>query len=770
MLPGSHHDTPQEEQVEPSPGTFDSSNMINSDNTAPSSSIIILNDIQQPVDNIPNPSKNDIAISFYMPSSPMGNHVLSDSRSSESASFSPSLLSPLHHSNSCNDPTHNHNGGSKKKPSPTGFISKTIRKAKRAKKLFGKIFMNGSNGQSTSPLIGGTRDLCNRSAFIAQNIAKWINIVVVALIGLVLNTKKAIENGSYSNISKKQVMEFLSTQNITDLVKQQIQNLKNMHPDLDWIIGHIQQFVSFFLLTSSSRTYKLSFNQHQQLKAHFLLCVAILGYSLLEIFVGLFYYGKSHHHHSSSANNDNKVFFDSLRNHGFFVGLLIIFSGFYMLHRALMFLIDLIVIYMKSTQEFNQSKQTTTIITKSSLGLQQNGEDESSLIETFNDKEQFKTLEEGRGRVNFFSPYTFTVWKRLRVLLRFANAVYAIFLALSIFSEMVQHVLTIKFGGDDHTDIPSKTDVEEMKDLRIGFFTYFIILTGLTFNGLSIYLFGNFADSDSYLQKKNEELSQGEGGNGFSAFLQSPPSDKRKQASNQSMPRSSSRYSSWNNTAPWFQQQISSFSLANSPQSIPHRVYTWLYSTIWRVRIPMIKFWVYRSMREGHIHFVLFLYLKIIYFTSAGLILDFMLCLMSTMTCIFFAVPVLKANGKVLLQTTPESLSAHLNTCVKEASSMVDGVLECHTEHFWTLNSASLDEADEEEILANNPENRKQEIIGTLKVRVANEVQVDHQKVLQSVRRIFCGNGLLKENNLTVQVEKNTILGLEKLHTITSVL
>lgn len=92
--------------------------------------------------------------------------------------------------------------------------------------------------------------------------------------------------------------------------------------------------------------------------------------------------------------------------------------------------------------------------------------------------------------------------------------------------------------------------------------------------------------------------------------------------------------------------------------------------------------------------------------------------------------PTITNMAKILLQTSPHSLKAALNKCLREAST-IDGVLECHDEHFWPIGqSVSL-------------------IVGTLKVRVTKNA--NEQVILMAVNKIFAP--LL--SHLTVQVEKD---------------
>ncbi|EFC42188.1 predicted protein [Naegleria gruberi] len=632
------------------------------------------------------------------------------------------------------------------------------------------------------PILVIAQDMSVRIHLFSTMFLNWFKTLIVFVIGFILNLKHLITTGGYKQLfTKKNISD-----NLTSL-SNWIQSLQNTNPEAHWLLGNIQQFVSFFispLSLSSSRNYSLSFQQHQQLKTHFLFCIIILTFSILEIFIGMIQYGSTHNHESAKSNNEEQEnIVQSFRNHGFMVSLLILFSGFYLLHRGFMFLIDLIVIYIKTTHEENTLQGSSSSVINKSSQFKTNsvpnnnnnsntfdsplGSTTSSLNNTSSFGDNSTLEEEGSIKRLLFQPYTYSLWKRLRVLLRFANAVFSSFLSLSIFSEMIQYVLTSKFSSQAHEEengvglhIPSSarasndhsTTIDTLLDqYRVGIFTYLLVLFGLFINGLSIYLFGNYSGSSSYQAKKNEE-----------DFLLLSSAEKRKNPSSNSS-RGSVPLNRMNSSPMWYQQFSSFNSVFNTSQTTTiGRYYNTIHNYI-REKIPSAKFWIYIIMREAHIHVALFIYLKAVYYSSAGIGFDFVLCCMSTMTCVFFSLPVLKANGKILLQTTPENLSNHLNSCVKEVSSMVEGVLECHSEHFWALNCSSLDEADEEDIEI-DADKRKQELIATIKVRVANNDQVDHQRVLQSVRRIFCSNGLLKEHNLTVQVEKNTILGLEKIY------
>ncbi|KAF0983669.1 hypothetical protein FDP41_007584 [Naegleria fowleri] len=779
-----------------------------------------------------NNNTNDIAISFVLAnnsglsptlqqtsSSRISPSLATSSSTDEDFSFSPQFIagkrSKLGMNPAACDHTNCNHKGSNQKGSKS-LLNNIWLRLKRIPKSFAKAFREEDKSSSpNSPFFGDEyrhttrgkgkkqaslilKDMTNRVMLFASLFAKWIHTVVLVTVAFLWKIGLSLSSGEYKTMfSQRALMEQFSSKNISHW----IQRIKNLHPDAEWFVGYVQQFLLFFvqpLSLSSARNYKLTTHQHAQLKAHFFACILILGFGFLEVMVGLFHYGNTHYHESSATGGEEEIYVTSIRNHEFLVGLLILFSGFYLLHRGFMFLIDLIVIFMKTTQE--QTSPHGVCISKSTLEAKSNMnqqsftpskttvlpidsplESSSLLTEQLMNNEESSSsfsstsrlVEEGKTKLEpLFAPYTFSLWKRLRVLLRFANGMYATFLSLSILSEMVQYVLTTKFASVESTPHKQQQQPKQLQDMSIGLFTHMIVIFGLLVNGLSIYLFANYSNDgvSATLQKKKHEESDQSESTGFSSFLQSPPSDMRKGSANL---RASSRYSNsanamWYNTSPWFQQQFSSFHAAlNSAHSSPLYKYYNSLITMIRMKIPHARFWIYRNMREAHIHAVLFLYMRAIYYSTGGLLFDFILCCMSTMTTIYFVIPVLKANGKVLLQTTPENLCTHLNACVKEVSTTVDGVLECHSEHFWALNSASLDEADEEEILQVDPEKRKQELIATIKVRIANDVQVDHQRVLQAVRKIFCSNGLIKEHNLTVQVEKNTILGLEKIHDLT---
>jgi len=92
------------------------------------------------------------------------------------------------------------------------------------------------------------------------------------------------------------------------------------------------------------------------------------------------------------------------------------------------------------------------------------------------------------------------------------------------------------------------------------------------------------------------------------------------------------------------------------------------------------------------------------------------------------AFPVWVKTGRVLLQATPESMRPSLVKCLREASTL-EGVLEYHSEHFWTQSPDVF--------------------VGTLCVRVRSDA--NEQLVLQQVTTLFSPY----ISHLTVQIEKN---------------
>jgi len=92
------------------------------------------------------------------------------------------------------------------------------------------------------------------------------------------------------------------------------------------------------------------------------------------------------------------------------------------------------------------------------------------------------------------------------------------------------------------------------------------------------------------------------------------------------------------------------------------------------------------------------------------------------------AYPVWIKTGSVLLQATPEFMRPTLVKCLREAGTL-EGVLECHSEHFWTQSPDVF--------------------VGTLCVRVRSDA--NEQLILQQVVSLFSPY----ISHLTVQIEKN---------------
>lgn len=91
------------------------------------------------------------------------------------------------------------------------------------------------------------------------------------------------------------------------------------------------------------------------------------------------------------------------------------------------------------------------------------------------------------------------------------------------------------------------------------------------------------------------------------------------------------------------------------------------------------------------------------------------------------ALPLARNTGKVLLHTTPSTIKDKLDKCLREAS-MHEGVLECHSEHFWTL--------------------APNEYVGSFHVRIKPDT--DEQLVLSKLQNLFSPF----ITHLTIQVEK----------------
>jgi len=92
------------------------------------------------------------------------------------------------------------------------------------------------------------------------------------------------------------------------------------------------------------------------------------------------------------------------------------------------------------------------------------------------------------------------------------------------------------------------------------------------------------------------------------------------------------------------------------------------------------------------------------------------------------AFPICSKTARVLLQTTPDSVFPAINKCLREASTL-EGVLEYHSEHFWTQAPGVF--------------------VGSLCVKVRSDA--NEQAVLQQVTKLFAPY----IRHLTVQIEKD---------------
>eukprot|EP00026_Physarum_polycephalum_P006682 Phypoly_transcript_06733.p1 GENE.Phypoly_transcript_06733~~Phypoly_transcript_06733.p1 ORF type:complete len:298 (+),score=22.14 Phypoly_transcript_06733:812-1705(+) len=90
--------------------------------------------------------------------------------------------------------------------------------------------------------------------------------------------------------------------------------------------------------------------------------------------------------------------------------------------------------------------------------------------------------------------------------------------------------------------------------------------------------------------------------------------------------------------------------------------------------------------------------------------------------------PICARMARVLLQTTPDSIYPAINKCLREASTL-EGVLEYHSEHFWTQSPGIF--------------------VGSLCVKVRSDA--NEQSVLQQVNKLFAPY----IRHLTVQIEKD---------------
>jgi len=90
--------------------------------------------------------------------------------------------------------------------------------------------------------------------------------------------------------------------------------------------------------------------------------------------------------------------------------------------------------------------------------------------------------------------------------------------------------------------------------------------------------------------------------------------------------------------------------------------------------------------------------------------------------------PICSRMARVLLQTTPETIYPAINKCLREASTL-EGVLEYHSEHFWTQSPGVF--------------------VGSMCVKVRSDA--NEQAVLQQVTKLFTPY----IRHLTVQIEKD---------------
>ncbi|KAL9649068.1 hypothetical protein ABK040_008445 [Willaertia magna] len=661
--------------------TFNQTNNNNTINTSPTISTNNNNN------TLNNNHLGDVAISFFFPNSTLtpttsaSNNPTSLINNNTISSSSPLL--PEHHHHCHNDQCQHHHHHNNKKKRVKKYSWKKILSI--VVRFFIKIY-------------------------------KFIYLFIQSIYNYFTkkNTQQSSSTvNSYSNNNIIEVLkDFLNIDQFLLLFKDS---------SLQWIINHIKSFFKFFI-------------NHPQfhLKFYFLICLFLIGYSVFEIFYGVLHFGHHHHDPTSTINTEDSVIngeqivdgintkniggnivdaeMQYFSNNYFFIGVLTLFSGFYLLHRTFMFLVDFILIYVK---KFEQEKNTS-IITSSKLSTVNNT---NNILLLDNDEKKEESINN-----LLFETYSFGVWKRLRVLLRFGNSIFAVFVSLSIFSEMMQFLITNVYLNRTIIIINDNSWI-----------TIFFILLGLIFNIFTVYLFGN-NKNDNPQQMNNKGIRNNSYSNLNGAFYPFGSSNTRYQM----LPSN-------NNNNNWY-----SF--------IVERYLKTYLKKFKKLRKNLFSSFMYQILRESHLHLILLFYLNII--NIIPIILYGFVHLLITLTCIvttiYFIYPILKQNGKILLQTTPEKLVSHLSKCVREASTVVEGVLEIHSEHFWSLNTNALDEImeDEEEY------QEKDKLIATIKVRVANDKQVNPQKVLQSVRSIFCKNGAfqLKESNITIQVEKESIL------------
>jgi hypothetical protein len=143
------------------------------------------------------------------------------------------------------------------------------------------------------------------------------------------------------------------------------------------------------------------------------------------------------------------------------------------------------------------------------------------------------------------------------------------------------------------------------------------------------------------------------------------------------------------------------------------------------------RLFIYEYLKEAHLHWSLLI--STVFIPAAGVYFDVFITLISSILLLYFVWPNISRTSLVLLQTAPERFKTSLNKCIREAS-FIDGVLECHDEHFWAIGMG-----------------QRASIIGTIKVRVSTDA--NEQLVLQSVKSVFQQKSFISD--LTIQVEKD---------------
>jgi predicted small secreted protein len=118
---------------------------------------------------------------------------------------------------------------------------------------------------------------------------------------------------------------------------------------------------------------------------------------------------------------------------------------------------------------------------------------------------------------------------------------------------------------------------------------------------------------------------------------------------------------------------------------------------------------------------------------SGGVYLDVLVTLIAACFMLHFTWPTISKASLVLLQTAPEKFKIPLTKCIREAS-FIEGVLEIHGEHFWSIGMGP-----------------RASVIGTVKVRVSTDA--NEQQVLKNVKNVFQQKSFISD--LTIQIEKD---------------